>query len=51
MSANRRNTVSESPSSHNPQEGLLNGVLSNAVLIVGFIVFAYTVTFLLKNLE
>ena len=34
-----------------PPQGLLNRLLSNLVVVVGFALFAYTVAYLLNNLD
>ena len=38
-------------SSQIPPQGVLNGVISNIIVVLGFAVFAYTVAYLLKHLD
>ena len=38
-------------SSHIPPQGLLNRLLNNFLIVAGFALFAYTVAYLLNNLD
>ena len=37
--------------SHIPPQGLLNRLLNNILIVAGFALFAYTVAYLLNNLD
>ena len=41
----------EEPVPSSQQEGFFNGIVHNIVLVVGFVVFAYAVTHILKVLD
>ena len=50
--ANRGDRSGSDPlSSHIPPQGLLNRLLSNLLVVLGFALFAYTVAYLLNNLD